>query len=144
MTVLEHEAPESDTFAPVMELVPEVRIEASEPATFPVPDAAHGFDLKVDGGNSAQTSIPPRMAFVLDMGWAADLPKGYRLEVQTNASWVEKGLLLQAATYPDGHSQRVQVYAYNVGKQILAFQHGEAIAKGWFAAVPQVALVKAT
>lgn len=129
-------------------LVPDIKIHVHDEACFPVPDAANGFDLKVDIGNSAEPSIPPRMAFVLDLGWSAELPPGYRLEIQTDSTWVERGLLLQPAAYPhgaafpDGAPQRMAVYAYNVGKQILAFKHGENIAKGWFVAVPQVALVK--
>jgi len=120
----------------------DVKIYFSDDACFPVPDNSHGFDLKVDVGNSAEPSIPPRMAFVLDLGWSALLPPGFRLEVQVDPAWAERGLLLQSATYPNGRLQRMAVYAYNVGKQILAFKHGEGIAKGWFVLAPQVALIK--
>ena len=123
-------------------LVPEMRIKVHSKDCFPVPDNVHGFDLKVDLGSSEEAAIPPRMCFQFDCGWSVDMPKGYRLEVQTNANWTKKGLLVVPALYPlhDGF-QRVKLHAFNLGKQILGPEQAEAVAKGWFSIAPQVALV---
>jgi len=130
------------TFKQGPTVISDIKIHDIDDACFPVPDNSHGFDLKVDVVKSENATIPPRMSFVLDLGWSAILPSGFRLEVQVDSVWAERGLLLQSSTYPHGKSQRMTVYAYNVGKQILAFKHGDRIAKGWFVLAPQVALIK--
>jgi len=124
-----------------LELVKDVRVKVHDQACFPVPDSSHGFDLKVDLGSSEEAAIPPRMCFQLDCGWSVALPRGYRLEVQTNAAWAKKGLFVVPALYPNGDFQKVKLNAFNLGKQILAPDQGEIVAKGWFSVVPQVALV---
>ena len=108
---------------------------------FPTPDSSHGFDLKFSS-DSTSPPIPPRMAFDLDCGFAVEMPKGMRMAVQVTKEWAMKGLILTTDVYDeDVGRRRATVMAYNVGKQILAFQHGEVLGKVWFVKADQVALV---
>jgi len=120
----------------------QIKVHCEDKDCFPTPDGAHGFDLKFDS-NSQEPTIPPRMAFPLQCGWTVEMPKGMQLAVQVTDEWAQKGLILTVNTYDHEPVSRraVSVMAYNVGRQILAFQHGQVIGKIWFVKADQVALV---
>jgi len=136
---------EKDATKVLKPAVDQVKIYLGNDETcLPTPDNSHGFDLKFSA-DSPEPAIPPRMAFHLDCGFSVEMPKGMRMMVQTTKDWAEKGLVLTMDTY-DEHinnpsRQRATVMAYNVGKQILAFEHGQVIGKVWFVKSDQVALV---
>jgi hypothetical protein len=105
----------------------------------PVGDGTFGFEFRV-GPESEEFSIPPRMCFTLDGGMELDVPKGARVHVQVNQEWSKRGLILMSNTYGFG-PQRLTAMAHNVGKQILAFGHGEVVGKFWFSGAAKVGLV---
>jgi len=132
---------EKDAVKVMKQRVEQVKIYASDEACFPTPDGSHGFDLKFSS-DSPEPAIPPRMAFPLDCGFSVELPKGMRVAVQVTEDWAKKGLILTVNTYDESVERRqVTVMAYNVGRQILAFEHGQILGKIWFVKADQVALV---
>jgi len=114
-----------------------VRVDGNE--FLPVSDGTFGFEFRV-GPESEEFSIPPRMCFMLDGGMELDMPKGARLHVQVDKEWSKRGLILVPNTYGFG-PQRLTAMAYNVGKQILAFGHGETVGRFWFSGAAKVGLV---
>jgi len=119
--------------------LPVVNISVDDEECFPVPDSNRGFELKVSG-LSEEMAIPPRMAFTIDCGTTLELPPGLHIQVETDAEWAKKGLVLTNVPLYQGQC-RLKVMATNVGKQILAFQHGDTIGRFWFILATQVALI---
>lgn len=119
----------------------QVKLFVSDDACFPVPDQYQGFEVKVSG-DSEEMAIPPRMSFVIDLGFGVELPKDVRVDIVVDTSWAKRGLILTNNTYPTGQKQPISFVGHNVGKQILAFNHGETIGKLTFVRAAQVALVK--
>lgn len=104
-----------------------ISVKLDDEGMLPITESEGVFSIKV-GSLSEEMSVPPRTSFVLDCGFDIELPNGVVPIVEANQDWSKRGLILTNNTFGT-QKQRFSVIAHNVGRQILAFDHGTIVGR---------------
>jgi dUTPase len=109
-----------------------VEIFADTPDFVPALREDGGFDLlanaALDVNGQAKHTITSRVIQKIDCGFSIIVPKGYRVSIEPQPEYIVKGLIMQSSV-SGGEKQRVELYAHNLGKEILVLHKGAKIAR---------------
>lgn len=119
--------------------VVKVRIKADDHRFVPQyqTDGAANVDLVANvspdvHGNKALTLTSRTMAMV-DVGFAMELPAGWKAEISARSGWAKKGLVVTngPGQIDEDYRGRICVMVANLGKEILVIKDGDRIGQMW-------------
>lgn len=121
-----------DYFQPIVNKV-STKIECDDDFFIPkyLNSKAVSADVFVNCENKTTLAIHHQGFCSIDCGFSLEVQKGYKVCVELDSFWTNKGLILVGNKSYSGDFEKIKINVYNLGEKQIVINHKDKIAKIW-------------